>query len=175
MDRNTKEQVVAELSLKLKETKLAVLAKYSGLNVSQITELRNGLREAGSELRVVKNNLLRLAAKDTDFHLLDDHLKGPLALIMNYGDVIEPTKVLIAFAKKNANLEIRAGVLSGKLLDKEQISVLAELPSREILLSKLLSVMVGVQTQFVNVLSAVPRGFVQVLEAYRLEKAKGSN
>jgi large subunit ribosomal protein L10 len=119
---------------------------------------------------VVKNSLLSIALKGTEFLPLDDHLKGPRALMMNFGDVVEPTKILVEFAKKNDKLEIEAGVLDGKLLSREQIRALAELPSREILLGKLLSVLVGAQTQLVNVLSAVPRGLVQVLEAHRLNK-----
>lgn len=170
MDRRTKEKVIAELHDKLGEVKLAVLANYSGLNVEKITALRNALRKSDTELRVVKNTLLEIASKDTDVAVLKDYLKGPLAIALNSGDVVEPAKVLVDFAKKNAQLELVAGVLEGKVLSVDQINALAELPSREILLAKLLSVMVGVQTSLVNVLSAVPRGLVQVLEAYRAKK-----
>ena len=170
MDRSTKERVVSELHDKLKDTKLAILAGYSGMNVVKITELRNQLRGIESEMRVVKNNLLKIASKDTEFSLLDEYMTGPLAIVMNFGDVVEPTKALVAFAKKNVELEIKVGILDGKLLTKEEISILAELPSREILLSKLFSAMVGVQAQFVNVLAEVPRKFVRTLEAYRAQK-----
>ncbi len=172
MDRKTKEQVVAELHEKLQGVKLAVLANYSGMSVAKITALRNDLRKSGTEMRVIKNTLLRIASKDTDFVVLDKHLKGPLALILNYGDAVESTKALVDFAKKNAELEIKAGLMGGKLLSKEQIGTLAELPSREVLLSKLLSVMVGVQTGLVTVLSGVPRSLVQVLDAYRAKKTE---
>jgi large subunit ribosomal protein L10 len=172
LDRSTKKQVVKELHEKLKSVKLAVLADYSSMNVAQMTDLRNKLREFNSEMRVVKNNLLKIALKDTDFELLDDHIKNPRALIMNLGDVVAPTKALVEFAKKNANLEIITGALDGKVLTIEDIKVLAELPSREVLLAKLLSVMVGVQTQFVTVLNGVQRSFVQVLESYRVQKEK---
>lgn len=170
MNRSAKERIVAELHDKLKDVKLAVLADYSGIKVKEITGLRNELRKAKSELKVVKNNLLSIALKDTEFLPLDDHLKGPRALVMNFGDVVEPTKVLVEFAKKNAKLEIEAGILDGDLLSKDQIKALADLPSREVLLGKLLSVLAGVQTQLVTVLSGVPRGFVQVLEAHRQNK-----
>ncbi len=170
MNKSAKERIVAELHEKLKDVKLAVLANYSGIKVKDITGLRNDLRKAESELKVVKNSLLSIALKDTEFLPLDDHLKGPRALMMNFGDVVGPTKILVEFAKKNDKLEIAAGVLDGRLLSKEQIKALAELPSREILLGKLLSVMVGAQTQLVTVLSAVPRGLVQVLEAHRLKQ-----
>jgi len=172
LDRSTKKQVVKELHEKLKSVKLAVLADYSSMDVAQMTDLRNRLRDFNSEMRVVKNNLLKIALKDTDFELLDDHIKDPRALIMNFGDVVEPTKALVEFAKKNDNLEIISGVLDGKVLTGEELKVLAELPSREVLLAKLLSVMVGAQTQFVTVLSGVQRSFVQVLESYRVQKEK---
>ena len=170
MDRRTKEKVIAELHDKLAGVKLAVLTNYSGLNVEKITSLRNALRKSDTELRVVKNTLLEIASQDTDMAVLGSYLKGPLAIALNSGDVVEPAKVLVEFAKKNAQLEIVAGVLEGKMLSVEQINALAELPSREVLLGKLLSVLVGAQTSLVNVLSAVPRGLVQVLEAYRVKK-----
>ncbi len=175
MNRSAKEHVVAELHKKLKDVKLAVLADYSGIRVKEITGLRNELRKAESEFKVVKNNLLSIALKDTDFMPLEDHLKGPKALMMNFGDVVEPTKILVEFAKKNDKLEIEAGVLDGSLLDKDQIKALAELPTREVLLAKLLSILVGAQTQLVTVLSGVPRGFVQVLEARRQNKEQEGN
>ncbi len=170
MDRKTKELVANELHEKLKDFNLAVLAHYSGLNVEKLTALRIALRKADTELRVVKNTLLRIASKDTDLSLLQDHFKGPLAIALNRSDVVESAKVLLDFARKNAELEIEAGMLKGKVISRDQLSTLAALPSREILLGKLLSVFVGVQTGLVNVLSAVPRSFVQVLDAYRAKK-----
>lgn len=170
MDRKTKELVASELHEKLKDFNLAVLAHYSGLNVGELTALRISLRKADTELKVVKNSLLRIASKDTPLSLLQDHFKGPLAIALSRSDVVESAKVLIDFARKNAELEIEAGILNGKVINRDQISALAALPPREILLGKLLSVFVGVQTGLVNVLSAVPRGFVQVLDAYRAKK-----
>jgi len=167
LNRSAKERVVTELRKKLKDVKLAVLADYSGITVKDITSLRNKLRKADSEFRVVKNSLLSIALKDTEFSPLDDHLKGPKALMMNFGDVVEPSKILVEFADKNEKLEIEVGVLDGKLLSREQIGALAKLPGREVLLAKFLSVLAGVQTQFVRVLSGVPRGLVQVLDAHR--------
>lgn len=172
MDRKTKENVVAELHEKLKGVKLAVLADYSGMSVAKITALRSDLRKTGTEMRVVKNTLLRIASKDTDFVVLDDYLKGPVAVILSYGDAVESTKSLVDFAKKNAELEIKAGLMGGRLLSKDQISVLADLPSREILLGKLLSVMLGTQTGLVSVLAGVQRKLVGVLDAYRAKKAE---
>ena len=142
MNRRTKEQVVAELHEILKETRWAVLANYRGMNVEKITALRNALRKSNTELRVVKNTLMRIASKDTALNVLDEYFKGPIAVALNAGNAVEPSKVLVDFAKKNAELEINCGMLNGKLLSKNQISALAELPSREVLLGQLLSVLV---------------------------------
>lgn len=166
MDRRTKEQIVSELQGKLKEAKLGVLTSFSGMNVAKMETLRTALRKSNAELKVVKNTLLGIASKETDFSILADHFKWPVAVVLSHKDPVGPTKVLIDFAKKNPELEIKIGVLDGKLLTKSDISALAELPSRDVLLGKLVSVMAAVPTSFVTVLSGVPRSFVQVLNAY---------
>ena len=166
MDRRTKEQIVSELQGKLREAKLGVLTSFSGMNVAKMEALRNALRKSNAELKVVKNTLLGIASKETDFSILADHFKWPVAIVLSHKDPVGPTKVLIDFAKKNPELEIKIGVLDGKLLTRSDISALAELPSREVLLGKLVSVMAAVPTAFVTVLSGVPRSFVQVLNAY---------
>jgi large subunit ribosomal protein L10 len=136
------------------------------MNVAKMEALRNALRKSNAELKVVKNTLLGIASKETDFSILADHFKWPVAIVLSHKDPVGPTKVLIDFAKKNPELEIKVGVLDGKLLTRNDISALAELPSREILLGKLVSVMAAVPTAFVTVLSGVPRNFVQLLNAY---------
>ena len=171
MDRRTKEQVAAELHEKLKDFKLAVLTGFSGMDVAKMTALRIALRKSNAELRVVKNTLLTIASRETDFRVLEKHFRGPLAVAITRGDVVETTKALVDFARKNANLEIKAAMMHGKPLSRDQLTTLAELPSREVLIGKLLSLMVGVQASLVNVLSAVPRNFVGVLDAYREKKA----
>ncbi|HOJ51746.1 MAG TPA: 50S ribosomal protein L10 [Syntrophales bacterium] len=172
MDRKEKAQVVQELHERLKDFNLAVLAEYSGLDVERMTALRRGLRNASAEMRVVKNTLLRIASEGTQMSVLRDYLKGPLALVLTSGDPVEAAKVLSDFAKKNAELNVKIGVLGGRLLTKDELEALAQLPSREVLLGKLLSVMVAAQGSLVHVLSAVPRSFVQVLHAYREKKEK---
>jgi len=170
VDRSTKEQIVGELHEKIKDFKLAILANYRGLNVEKITTLRNALRKTKTDLRVVKNTLLRIASMDTDLYKLEEYFKGPLTIALSYGDVVELTKVLVDFAKKNAELEIKAGMLTGKFLSKEQITMLAELPGREVLMGKLLSVLVGVQRALVSILMGVPRSLVCVLDTCRAKK-----
>lgn len=174
MDRRTKEQVAAELHEKLIDFNLAVLTGYSGMDVAKMTALRIALRKTKAELQVVKNSLLSIASRETEFSALEEHFRGPLAVAIARGDVVETTKALVDFAKKNANLEIKAAVMGGKALSKEQLATLAELPSREVLIGKLLSLMVGVQTSLVNVLSGVPRNLVQVLNAYCEKKASAN-
>ena len=100
MDRRTKELVANELHEKLKDFKLAVLTGYSGMDVAKMTALRVVLRKSNAELRVVKNSLLSIASRETSFSALDGNFKGPLALAITYGDVIETTKALVDFAKK---------------------------------------------------------------------------
>ncbi|HNS56589.1 MAG TPA: 50S ribosomal protein L10 [Smithellaceae bacterium] len=174
MDRRTKEQVVSELQVKLKEANLGILTSFSKMNVEKMEALRKALRKSNAELKVVKNTLLNIAAKDTAFSILADHFKWPIAVVLSYKDPVEPTKALIDFAKKNPELEIKVGVLDGKLLDKSDITSLAELPSREVLLGRLVSVMAAVPTSLVTVLSGVPRNFVQVLNAY-CDKKQATN
>lgn len=174
MDRGTKEQVAAELHERLKDFKIAVLAGYSGMDVAKMTELRVLLRKSDVELRVVKNSLLSIASQGTEMSLLEEHLRGPLTVAIAHGDAVTATKALVDFAKKNEKLQIKAGVMGGKPLTPEQLSALAELPSREVMLGRLLSVMVGAQTSLVNVLSGVPRSFVQVLNAYKDKKASAN-
>jgi large subunit ribosomal protein L10 len=101
---------------------------------------------------------------------MNEHVKGPLALVLTDKDVVETVKVLVEYAKRNSEMEIKAAMLEGKMLTREQVNAVALLPSREILLGRLLSVLIGVPTGLVSVLSAVPRGMVQVLDAYRAKK-----
>jgi len=174
LDRRTKEQIVSELQEKLKKANLGVLTGFNAMNVEKMEALRNALRKNDAELKVVKNTLLGIASRDTGFSVLADHFKYPIALVLSYKDPVAPTKALMEFAKKNPELEIKIGVLDGKLLSKPELIALAELPSREVLLGKLVSVMAAVPTSLVTVLSAVPRSLVQVLNAYG-EKKKTLN
>lgn len=170
MNKQNKEVLVAEVAEKLKSVKAAFLADYRGLDVEKANELRNKLRAAGVEYRVIKNTLLRLASKDTGFECLDEYLSGPTAIAMVQDDPVAPAKALVEFAKQHNVFELKAGVLDGKLLAVEDIKALAELPSREQLIAKMLGSMSAPATNFVGVLAAVPRSFVQVLAAIKDQK-----
>ena len=171
MNRTEKEQIVQELSARLAVTKAAFLADYRGINVEQATQLRRELTKAGVEYRVVKNNLLKLAAKGTPAECLQAHCAGPTAIALSGDDPVAPAKILSKFAKDIAAFELKAGVLSGKAMSVADITALAELPSREELLAKALSCMQAPVSNFVGTLAAIPRSLVQVLAAIQDKKA----
>ena len=171
MNRDNKEQLVAELAEKLASAKAAFLADYRGLNVEQLNKLRSELRAAGVEYRVVKNTLLRLAAQGTGAAALDPFLEGPTAIAIAGQDPVAPAKILSEFAKTNAKFELKGGALEGKTLSVEDVKALAELPSREQLLAMMLGSLNAPATNFVGVLAAIPRSLVQVLAAIQDQKA----
>jgi large subunit ribosomal protein L10 len=171
LNRNSKEELVAELAGKLVTAKAAFLADYRGLNVEQVNKLRGELRNTGVEYRVVKNTLLRLAAKDTSLECLSGYLEGPTAIAIAQEDPVAPAKVLTEFAKAVAKFELKVGALDGKVLTVDDIKALSELPSREVLLAKMLGTLNAPVANFVGVLAAVPRSLVQVLAAIQDKKA----
>lgn len=135
-----KQQAVEEIASKLKSSTTTIIADYRGLNVAQVTELRKQLREAGVEFQVLKNSLVSRAADSVELSDLNDVLTGPTAVAFG-ADAVAPAKILNDFAKKNDALKIKGGVVEGRVVDLAQIQALANLPSREGLLSMLLSVL----------------------------------
>ena len=137
----TKQHVVTEIAEKLRDSKSTIVVDYRGLTVSEVTELRKNLREAGVEFKVYKNSLTRRAAESAELAELNEFLTGPNAIAFSNEDVIAPAKVLNDFAKDHEALEIKAGVIEGKLVSLDEVKAIATLPSREGLLSMLLSVL----------------------------------
>jgi len=150
-----KQLAVDEISAKLRESSATVVADYRGLNVAQVTELRKQLREAGIEFQVLKNSLVRRATASAELSELDQVLTGPTAIAFSKNDAVAPAKILNDFAKKNDQLEIKGGVVEGRVVDTAQIKALAELPSREGLLSMLLSVLQAPMRNFALAVKAV--------------------
>ena len=136
-----KKQIVDEITEKLKNSVSTIVVDYRGLNVAEITELRKQLREAGVEFKVYKNTLARRAAEAAELSEINSVLTGPNAIAFSNDDVVAPAKILNNFAKENEALEIKLGVIEGKIVSLDEIKALAELPSREGLLSMLLSVL----------------------------------
>ncbi len=153
--REEKVQTVNEIATKLRESQTTVVADYRGLSVAQVTELRKQLREAGVEFKVYKNTLTRLATKQEGLSELDQYLLGPNAIAFSKDDVVAPAKILVDFAKKNEQLEIKGGVIEGKVVGAAEIQALASLPSREGLLSMLLSVLQAPIRNFALAVKAV--------------------
>ncbi|WOV87304.1 50S ribosomal protein L10 [Sporosarcina oncorhynchi] len=150
-----KQAVVEEISSKLKSAVSVVVVDYRGLNVGQVTELRKQLREAGIDFKVYKNSMSRRAAETAGLEGLNEHLVGPNAIAFSTDDVVAPAKILNDFAKKNDKLEIKAGVVEGLVTSAEDIKALAELPSRDGLLSMLLSVLQAPMRNFALATKAV--------------------
>lgn len=167
MYRREKEAVVATMQEKFKSMPMAVLTKFTGLNVQQVTTLRRELRGAGAEYMVVKNTLLRLAAKNTDLELLSDHFRGPIAVALWGGDPVAVVKVMTEFSQEYPAFEIKAGVLEGHVLTPEQVKKLASLPSKEVLIAQLLSILQAVPTRFVRVINAPLQKLAWVLNAIK--------
>lgn len=167
-----KKAVVEELVEKLQSAQSFVLADYRGLTVSQDTELRNSLRNANVEYKVYKNTLIKLALDKIGITGLEEHLKSPTAVAISTEDVVAPAKVLSEFAKKFDKLEIKVGAVEGNVIDQQGIKDLADLPSKEVLVAKVLGGLNAPIAGFVNVLNGNLRGLACVLNAIQEKKAK---
>lgn len=170
MQIDKKKKIVEDLREIFSKSKVLIVTDYKGLNVTAINELRRKLREADVEYKVVKNSFLVRASEDTDVALISENFKGPSAIAISYDDPVSPAKVLMQFANDNEKLEIKAGVMDGKALDLSAIKALSELPSQEVLLGKLLSVLNGVPTSLVVALNNIPVKLLNVLQAIKGQK-----
>lgn len=166
-----KKQIVSALSEQLKTAVSGVFVDYCGLTVEQDTKLRNKLREAGVEYKVIKNTLTRFAAKEVGFDELDPILNGPTSLAISMTDEVAPAKVIADFAKDNEQLEIKAGFLDGKVLALEEIKKLAATPNRETLLAKMLGSMNAPISNLVRTLQALVDNGVEPVDI-KVEKAE---
>lgn len=170
MNLTEKKIIVDQLHDNLSRSTTVILSDYKGLDVSTISDLRRKLRESDVEFKVVKNTLLGIASQDTDVSLIKDYFKGPNAIALSFDDPVAPAKILSEFAEKHDKLEIKVGVMNGKVLDLSAIKALSSLPSREVLLAQVLSGMHGVPTAFVRALNNVPGRLLNVLQAIKDKK-----
>ena len=160
----TKKQSDAEeLKSKFEKAKLVILADYSGINVADITKMRADLRKDSCEYVVAKNSTLKFAVKGTDFEGISEQLEGPTAVCFSYDDYVTPAKVLYDYAKDSEFYKIKGGIMDGKVISSEEIIKLAKLPSREMLL-----------TQLATVLLANIRNLAVVLDQVRQKKEEGA-
>ena len=167
-----KQAIVAELKETLTGAKGAVLVNYRGLTVAQDTKLRRQLREAGVDYRVVKNTMTRIAAQEAGLEGLDVYLEGPTAMAISTTDPVAPAKIITDFVKEHKLqvLEVKAGLVEGNVIDENGVKALASLPSREVLIAKMLGSMQSPITGLVNVLQGSIRNLVYALDAVRQQK-----
>ena len=168
-----KQAMVSEVAAKLQGAQTVIVAEYRGLNVERVTQLRSKARKSGVYLRVLKNTLARRAVKGTPFEKLSDQMVGPLMYGISQ-DPVAGAKVLSEFAKENELFVIKAGAMPNTVMSSQDIKALAQLPSREELLAKLLGTMQGPVAKLVRTMNEVPSKFVRTLAALRDSKAKAA-
>lgn len=137
-NRTIKEAKVAEIKEKLEKAQSVILADYQGLTVEEDTQLRKSLREAGVEYKVYKNTLVTIAAKELNLEGICEYLEGPVSIAFGYEDATAPARILNDFAKDHKKLELKAGIVEGEIFDKDKVEQLATIPSKEVLIAKLL-------------------------------------
>lgn len=150
-----KKAAVAEIKQKLTDAQSVVLVDYRGLTVAEVTELRRQFRAAGVEYAVLKNTLVSIAAKEAGIEGLDSVLEGPTALAFGMTDAVAPAKIVAEFAKKNDKLKVKAGILDGAVLDVAGVAKLSAIPSREVLIAKVMGSMMSAVSKFVYVVEAI--------------------
>jgi large subunit ribosomal protein L10 len=163
--RETKQQDLTALTASLQNSKSAMLVSFSGVTVQKDQEFRNSIRDAGAKYEVVKNTLARIAVKGTQFEDVTGHFKGVTAIAWTDDDPVVLTKAISKFMKDNADLyAFKTGVVDGSLIDLAQLTTIANLPSKEELISKLLWVINAQAQRLVTVISAVPRNLAIVVK-----------
>ncbi|MBO5260182.1 MAG: 50S ribosomal protein L10 [Agathobacter sp.] len=150
-----KQPIVQEISETIKDAQAVVVVDYRGLTVAEDTQLRKQLREAGVTYKVYKNTLVSRAVEGTEFESLRDVLEGPSAFAVSTTDATAPARILAEFAKKAPKLELKAGVVDGTYYDTEGIKTIATIPSKEVLLSKLLGSLQSPVTNLARVLNQI--------------------
>ena len=150
-----KQPVVNEIKVYVGSAKAAVLVDYRGLTVSQDTELRKKLREAGVVYKVYKNTMLNFAFKGSEFEALSKDLQGPTAIAFGMEDATAPARILFDCTKTMPKLELKSGVVDGTYYDEKGIQIIATIPSREVLISKLLGSLQAPITNFARVLKQI--------------------
>ena len=170
MKKTDKEQLVADLSAQLKDADAVFLTNYKGLTFPQITAVRSAVKSQGSDFKVVKNTLLKIALNNNGIDSMDSYLVEPTSCAIVSGDVAAVAKEIKKYAKEFDKFEIKAGYLDGNVLTANDVNVLADLPSRDELLAQLLRTMNGPATNFATLLSNIPKGLVNVLSALKDKK-----
>ena len=175
MTNSVKVELVEELHGVFSRAKSAVVANYQGIDAEGITALRVHMRSRSVDFRVVKNTLARRAVKGTSLEVLGDDFRGPISIVVGFEDAVAPAKALADFAKSDATKspEVICGMVEGKKVSPGEVQALAELPSREELISQMLSVFQGPTTNFAGIFSSLLRKLVGTLSAIGDKKETG--
>jgi len=168
--RAIKIQAVGEIKKLLKDSSSIVLVDYKGLNVEEATRLRRQLSDAGVKYKVYKNTLVDIAASEIGIEGLSQYLTGPTAMAFSLNDPIAPAKQIAESIKKLNKMQIKAGVLEGKVIDAQGVKILAELPSKQELVAKLLGSLNAPVANFVGILGGPVRALVYALNSVRESK-----
>jgi len=164
-----KEQLVEELSKKLAESEVTILADYTGINVKAVTQLREEFRKASIEYRIYKNTLARIAAKKSGVENILEFIEGPTGYVFS-DDPVVPAKTLVEFIKSNPSMKIKCCVLEGRLLDESEVRAIAYLPQKEVLMAQLLGQLMAPVSGLANVLNGPIRNLIYALEDLRKKK-----
>jgi large subunit ribosomal protein L10 len=165
LNRKEKENVITDLCKQIEGIKAVVLTDYRGLNVEQLSSLRRRLREEKISYHVVKNTLMRMASRGTDLEKLNDYFEGPTAIAISYGDPTLLAKILSEFIKTQPALEIKIGLIQGKVTPPEEVKALATMPSYEVLLSQILGGIQMLGGQMGGVILSALQQVVGVIQA----------
>jgi len=169
-----KEQILQDTTERLQGVAGVFLADFSGMSVEKLSLLRKKCREQKVQFRVIKNTLLKRAFNSHGITALDEHLVGNTGLVFSTTDSVAPAKILADFAKEHEKPRIKAAVVDGRLFDDKSIAVLATLPSREVLLSQLLSTFIAPMTTFLAAIDATLRLPATMADVLEREKQKAS-
>jgi len=173
MSREKKAQLIDSLQQVFSRCSIGIMTDYRGLSANEMTDLRRGLRESGIEYKVVKNTLARFAAERAGKEELVSFFEGPVAIAFGYGDITEPARALANYIQTSkASMSIKGGFLSDRLLTSEDVATLSTLPSREILLAKVVGGVQSPISALVSHLTAPMRGIIGVLQA-RIQQMEG--
>lgn len=150
-----KVEKVKEIKDKFERANCIVLANYQGIDVEQDTQLRKKMREMGVEYKVYKNRLVKIVAEELGYYFLTEHLEGSTSIAFGYDDIISPAKILNDFSEKLGKLSLKVGIVEKEFYDNDKIKRLAKIPSKEVLVSKLLGSIKAPLSNLVYVLNAV--------------------
>ncbi len=172
MNRTEKEEVISQLHALMVKAKAAILAEPRGLDVATVTELRKKFRDAKVDYKIVKNTLAQRAAKGTPVEKLADKFVGPTALIMSYGDVVAPAKILVDFAKDREKFAIRTAVIEGQVIDAKGVQALAKMPGIQELRATIANVIAQPAIRIARMLATPGQQLAQVLNARKDQLGK---